>query len=99
MLNIIIKAVFTVITSLFNIIFSPFLSAITSLFPDLATYFGYINDYLSQALTYVSTASSLLLFTPSMWQTLFSYFAIMYSIHIIILAVKFAFNIYQKLKP
>lgn len=99
MLNIIIKAVFTVITSLFNIIFSPFLSIITSLFPALSTYFGYVNTFLGYALTYVANASYLLLFTPQMWQTLFSYFAIMYTIHLTILAVKFAFNIYQKLKP
>lgn len=98
MINTLIKGIFYVITRLFDIIFSPFLSLIFGLFPSLSTYFNYITNFLSYCLTYVRSILSLLLINDTMITALFDYFIILYSIYLIVIVVRFAINIYNKLK-
>lgn len=98
MINLLIKGIFWVITQLFNAIFSPIFSIIFTLFPALGQYFNYITSFLSSALTYVRTCLSLLLINDNMILALFDYFVIIYTIHITLLAIRFAINIYNKLK-
>lgn len=78
---------------------SPFLAVIFALFPALQQYFTYITSFLNSAFTYLSTVLQWLLFDPSMFLLLFDYFAIKYSVYITVIAIKFAINIYNKLKP
>ena len=99
MLEFLLSFVLNVVTSLVDFIMSPFLSALFSLFPSTAVYFNYIFAFLSSGLTYVSTILQWFLFTPSMFVLLFDYYVIKYSIHLITTSVKFALNIYNKLKP
>lgn len=98
MINAILTGIFNLIISLFNALVSPFISAITSLFPSLGTFFTHITNFLTLACTYVRSVLSLFLITDSMILTIFNYFAILYTIHITILAIKFAINIYNKFK-
>lgn len=98
MINLLIKGIFWVITQLFNTIFSPIFSIIFTFFPSLGQYFNYITSYLQLSLTYVRTCLSLLMINDNMIIALFDYFVILYSIHLTLLAVRFALKIYQKFK-
>jgi len=98
MINTIIKGIFYVITKLFDLIFSPILSLVFALFPSLSSYFSHITSFLNMALTYVRSILSLLLINDTMISALFDYFIILYSIYLIVIVVRFAINIYNKLK-
>ena len=98
MINTLIKGIFYVITKLFDIIFSPILSLIFTLFPSLSSYFTHINSFFNMCFTYVRSILSLLLINDTMITALFDYFIILYSIYLIIIVVRFAINIYNKLK-
>lgn len=98
MINAILTGIFNLIISLFNAIVSPFVSAITTLFPALNDFFTHITNFLTTACTYVRSVLALFCINDNMILTIFNYFAIMYSIHIVSLAIKFAINIYNKFK-
>lgn len=98
MVKLLIKGIFWVVTQLFNLIFSPVLSVVTSLFPSLATYFDYISSFTTTSLTYVRTCLSLLCINDTMILAIFDYFVICYTIYLTMLAVRFAVNIYNKFK-
>lgn len=98
MIKLLIKGIFWVITQLFNIIFSPVLSVITSLFPVLSTYFNHIIAFTNTSLTYVRTCLSLLCISDTMILAIFDYFVICYSIYLTMLSVRFAVKIYNKFK-
>lgn len=98
MINAIIKGIFSLIMMLFNLIFSPIINIITSLFPSLGNLFTYLSNFIVISLTYVRSVLSLLLINDSMIITLFDYFVILYTIYLTVLVVKFAINIYNKFK-
>lgn len=98
MINAIIKGIFFLVTKLFDLLFSPILSAIFTLFPSLSTYFSYITNFLNMCFTYVRSILSLLLINDTMITALFDYFLILYSIYLLVLAIRFAINIYNKFK-
>lgn len=98
MINTLIKGIFYVITKLFDIIFSPILSLIFTLFPSLSSFFTHINNFFNMCFTYVRSILSLLLINDTMITSLFDYFIILYSIYLIVIVVRFAINIYNKLK-
>ncbi len=98
MINAIIKGIFYLITKLFDLLLSPILSVVFALFPSLANYFTYITNFLNMCFTYVRSILSLLLINDTMITSLFDYFIILYSIHLTIIAIKFAINIYNKFK-
>lgn len=99
MLNKLIKFVFKIITRIFGVIFTPLFSAITVLFPDLTTLFGYLSSFIDTALTYFVTACRLALIPQQVLIILFDYFAIKFSIYVIIQGFKFTLFVYEKLKP
>lgn len=99
MLEMLIKFIMQIIVTIIQFIFSPFLNALFALFPAVGQYFNYISSFLSQAFTYVSTVIQWLCLTPSMFGLLFEYFIIKYSVHLLIVAIKFSINMYNKLKP
>lgn len=98
MINAIINGIFKLIINLFNVILSPIISAIVVLFPNVSTYFTYINSFLSYALTYVGTVLDLFLIPRSALVLLFDYFVICYSIYLLSTGIKFAITIYNKFK-
>ena len=98
MINAIIKGIFNLITSLFNALLSPIISVITSLFPALDSFFGYVSSFLSYGFTYVRSILSLLCISDTLIIALFDYFAILYTIHITVLVIRFAITIYNKFK-
>lgn len=99
MLNLLVKGIFYVITKLFDILLSPIIAVITALFPSLGSLFTYIASFTATSLTYARSIVKLLLITDDMILTLLDYLLITYSIHVIILAIKFGINVYNKLKP
>ena len=99
MLQILINFIFNVVLTIIQFILSPFLLAVTALFPDISTVVSSILMFLTQSLTYVTTILRLLLFTPDMFTLLFDYFVIKYSIFGLVSAIKFTVNLYNKLKP
>lgn len=98
MINAIIKGIFYLITKLFDLLLSPILNVIFTLFPSLSNYFTYITNFLNMCFTYVRSILSLLLINDTMITSLFDYFIILYSIHLTIIAIKFAITIYNKFK-
>lgn len=99
MLEILINFIMQIIITIINFIFSPFMNALFALFPSVGQYFTYISAFFSQAFTYVSTIIQWLCLSPSMFVLLFDYFIIKYSVYVLIIAIKFAINMYNKLKP
>lgn len=99
MLEMLIKFIMQIIITIINFIFSPFMNALFALFPSVSTYFYHVFGFLEQGFTYVSCILQWFCFTPSMFVLLFDYYIIKYSIHVLIVAIKFAINIYNKLKP
>lgn len=99
MLNIIVKSVFYIITSLFSLVMGPFLSALFSLFPDVEVLFGYIVNFLTIGVTYVSTLLNFLLIPHTLIVLLFDYFLIKYSIYLLNISIKFIIKVYQTFKP
>lgn len=98
MINAIIKGIFFLITKMFNLLFSPFISVITALFPALSPLFNYLTYFIKLSLTYVRSILSLILINDTMIITLFDYFIILYTIYLTTLAIKFAITIYNKFK-
>lgn len=99
MLQILINFIFNVVLTIIQFVLSPFLLAVTALFPDISTVVSSILMFLTQSLTYVTSILRLLLFTPDMFTLLFDYFLIKYSIFGLVSAIKFTVNLYNKLKP
>lgn len=98
MINAIVQGIFNLILNLFNAIFSPVISGVMSLFPSLGNYFWYITTFLNQALDYCSVALDLLLVPRYAMVLLFDYFAIVYSIYLLSISVKFVITVYNKFK-
>ena len=98
MINTIIKGIFNLITSLFDALLSPIISLITTLFPNLNDMFSNISTFLNYCFTYVRSILSLLCISDTLIITFFDYIIICYSIYLTILAVRFALNVYNKLK-
>lgn len=98
MINAIIKGIFNLITMLFNAILSPVVSAITSLFPATATFITAISNFLNYCFTYVRSILSLLCIPDTIIISFFNYLFILYTIYTIVIVVKFALTIYNKLK-
>lgn len=98
MIKAIILGIFKLITKMFDLLLSPILTAIFALFPSLEGFFTHVSDFLTMAFTYVRSALSLLFINDTMITTLFDYFIILSSIHLTVLAIKFAITIYNKFK-
>lgn len=98
MINAIITGIFNLVSKFFDFLLSPIIFAITSLFPSLTDLFSHLSYFLSLCFTYVRSILALLLIDDTMITTLFDYFIILYSIYLIVLAVRFAINIYNKFK-
>lgn len=98
MINAIVNGIFKLIISLFNSITSPIIGAVTVLFPSLDAFFGYIFTFLDYALTYVGLVLDLLFIPRSAIIALFDYFAICYSIYLLVISIRFVISIYNKFK-
>lgn len=99
MVEAILKGFLFLVQTLYNLILSPILSGIVALFPSTTSLFVYIASFFTYALYYVAFVRDLLLIPKALMTLLFDYFLIKYSIHLILIAVRFAMNIYQKFKP
>lgn len=60
MINLIVNFLFFIVNSLYTIILSPVFLGINALLPGDVNFIEHITDFLSQALTYISTIASLL---------------------------------------
>lgn len=49
------------VIKLMELILTPFISVVTGLFPEVAVFFGYITNFLNQALSYVGLVLDLFL--------------------------------------
>lgn len=99
MLQVLIKGIFYILTKMFSLLLSPFFALIYALFPDVSVYFSYINDFLTTAFTYFSSAIHLSLVPQTALILLFDYYLIKFSIYLIRTTMKFSIKIYTLLKP
>lgn len=98
MVNALVNGIFKLIISLFNTITSPVISSVTVLFPSLDSFFSHIFVFLDYALTYVGLVLDLLFIPRSAIIALFDYFAICYSIYLLVISIRFVITIYNKFK-
>lgn len=99
MLELLFNFILSIIVNTVNLLLTPFLTAFFALFPSVQIYFDYVTSFFATAFTYVSTILQWFCFTPSMFVLLFDYFLIKYSIQVLIIAIKFGVNMYNKFKP
>lgn len=99
MVEVLANFLMNVILTISNAILSPFINGILVLFPSLSTYVSYFTQFLSLALTYVPSVCRLLLINNTMMATIFSFIVIKYTIYILTSSVRFAFRVYNYLKP
>lgn len=99
MANAIITGIFKLIMRIFDILMKPLTVAISALFPSLAQNFTYITTFLlTYAFKYVFLLTTLLLVPSGALTMFFDYILIKYSIYLLVVVVKFAINVYNKLK-
>lgn len=98
MINALLNGIFKLIISLFNTITSPVVSSVTAIFPALGSFFGYINTFLSYALSYVSLVLDLCFIPRPALVFLFDYFLTCYSIYLLVISIRFVITIYNKFK-
>lgn len=103
MLKILIKFVFTIISKLFSLILSPIVLVITSLFPNISTIASntltYFNTYAFSTITFFIKVLEHLTFLPhTLIVFLLDYLLIKYTIYLSVIVVKFAIQVYNKLK-
>lgn len=98
MIQAIISGIFKLVMMLFTTITTPIFNVIFALFPNLSTYFTYINNFLSLSFTYIGASAGLFLVTTTMFIAIFDYFIIKYSIYLSLKAYKLFVNVYNKFK-
>lgn len=92
------NGIFKIIIRLFNALLSPVVSAIVAVFPRVKYPFRYINRFLSRFIDSVPFILELLHIPRSACVSLFDYFVVCSTIYYSVIAVRFALNIYNKLK-
>lgn len=98
------KFIFVVILRVFDIIFMPFVSVITALFPDISEVAPQILSFVNTTLVpYIKFAISVLYnltgLPPFIISLLMTYFLAKVAGRAIMIVVNFSLNVYQKLKP
>lgn len=99
MFELLFRLIFTVVGSIVNAIISPFVSIITGMFPDVATYYNIIITFFASAGTYLWTILHWFLFDINMLQSLFVYLGIKFSIWVVSSSVRAGLKLYNMLKP
>lgn len=98
MLRALLKFFMYILQTFVNILFTPFVSLITSLFPEFANIFIYIFTFLDIALQNVVFVKSLFLIPNSAMILLFDYLAIKYSIYLVRSTIRLGVNVYNNFK-
>lgn len=98
MINAIVSGIFKLITSLANLLVTPFITAILALFPQLEPVLSNITSFLAQMVTYVPLIIDLALIPKTAVVLLFDYFLIKYSVHLLQQAISFTIRIYNYFK-
>lgn len=99
MLEKLFQFIFELITKLADILLSPLITGLTSLFPDLTTAFTVINNFLDMCLTYFHFLWKFLMIPQSVMLALFTYLSVKYSIYLVKIAFNFVIKIYNIFKP
>lgn len=99
MLDLLFKFVFNLITKVSQILLTPLVDSLTSLFPSLTVYFSYITQFLAKCLTYVVFVRDMALIPRGAILLLFDYLVIKYSIYLVKISFNFIIKIYNLLKP
>lgn len=99
MLQLLVKAVFFIISGIANILLSPLLSLITTIIPDLTPAINSILTWVTTALTAVPFILKLLCVPLEAVSFYFGFFLLVFSISAGVRAIVFIKNIYYELKP
>lgn len=99
MLDTLVTFIFYLITSVYSLLFAPFINIIFSLFPDLSTIINNITTFIPTMFSYFLTVMELMLIPRGCFILLFDFFAIKYSIYLINITIKLGVKIYNIFKP
>ena len=92
------NGIFKIIIRLFNSLLSPVIATIVALFPAVKRPFRFINRFLDKFINVVPFVLELLHIPRLACVYLFDYFVVCSSIYYSVIAIRFALNIYNKLK-
>lgn len=92
------NGIFKIIIRLFNALLSPVIATIVALFPAVKHPFRFINRFLDKFINIVPFVLELLHIPRTACILLFDYFVVCSSIYYSVIAIRFALNIYNKLK-
>lgn len=99
MLNIIIKAIFSIIAKIGDIILIPITAVINALIPNLSINFDYIFNYLQMGFSYIPFIFKYLMIPPYCIQIVILVFTTYFSLIIGIRSYHFVMKVYEKFKP
>lgn len=99
MLNILVKAVFYIISAVGSLILMPFTLLIGALFPDVTNFIQGILSYLSDFTQYIPFVFKFLLIPKFCVQALLLLFTVYLSFRFSILAISLVMSLWQKFKP
>ena len=92
------NGIFKIIIRLFNALLSPVIATIVALFPAVKHPFRFINRFLDRFINIVPFVLELLHIPRTALVLLFDYFVVCSTIYYSVIAIRFALNIYNKLK-
>lgn len=98
MLRALFKFFMLILQTFTNILFTPFVSLITSVFPEFTNIFQYLFTFLDVALQNVGFVKSLFLVPSSAMVLLFDYLAIKYTIYLVRSTIRLGVNVYNNFK-
>ena len=91
--------VFSIITTLVDLVMTPFINGIIALFPATQVYFQSVVDFFQVAFTYVTCVYRWFLFTPQMFILLFTYFFAKYGLWVAGNVARVGIRFYRWFKP
>lgn len=104
MIQALVNLIFYIISLIANIILSPIMAFLETIFPDISTYAGYITDWFNNyALRYIAFGKSLFMnatgFPQFLFDAIIAYLLIKISLHVFMKTWKFTMKMWRLFKP
>lgn len=98
MINLIVNFLFFIVNSLYTLILSPVFAGINALLPSDINFVEHITDFLSQALTYISTIAALLCIPTAALTLVVTFFETKFLMFALIKVRKIVIKLVAKIK-
>lgn len=104
MIQALVNLIFYIIQLIANIVLAPIMNLLTTMFPDISTYTGYVSNFLTNYLfKYLAFAKSMFMnitgFPQFLFNALVGYIIIKISINVAMQSYKLIMNMWRLFKP